>query len=60
MPPSTILPDLQGLTDAAAKKTLADEGPNELPRVRRRSPFKLVFDVLREPMLALLVAGGIL
>ena len=59
MPPSTILPDLQGLTDAAAKKILADEGPNELPRVRRRSPFKLVFDVLREPMLALLVAGGI-
>ncbi|MEF2554474.1 cation-translocating P-type ATPase [Aurantimonas sp. A2-1-M11] len=49
----------QGLTSAEAASRLASEGFNELPRARRRSSLRIVFDVLREPMLALLVAGGV-
>ncbi len=50
---------LQGLTEADARARLAAEGFNELPRARRRSPARIVLHVLREPMLALLLAGGI-
>jgi Ca2+-transporting ATPase len=48
-----------GLTEAEAQSRLAEEGLNELPRARRRSPFRIVLEVLREPMLALLIAGGV-
>ncbi len=48
-----------GLTPAEAAARLATDGPNELPRARRRSSFRIVLDVLREPMLALLLAGGV-
>lgn len=50
---------LQGLTLAEAESRLAAEGPNELPRARRRTSFRIVLEVLREPMLALLIAGGV-
>ena len=50
---------LVGLTQAEATVRLAAEGFNELPKAQRRSPLRIVFDVLREPMLALLVAGGV-
>ena len=48
-----------GLTSAAAQARLAAEGFNELPRAHRRSPLRIIFEVLREPMLALLIAGGV-
>ena len=48
----------QGLTEAEAQARLAIEGFNELPRARRRTPIRIVFEVLREPMLALLLSGG--
>jgi Ca2+-transporting ATPase len=48
-----------GLTQVEATARITAEGPNELPRARRRSPLRIVFDVLREPMLALLLAGGV-
>jgi len=48
----------QGLTPDEAQARLTAEGFNELPRASRRSPLRIVFDVLREPMLALLIAGG--
>ena len=48
-----------GLTQAEATARLAAEGPNELPRGKRRSPLRIILDVLREPMLALLLAGGV-
>ena len=51
--------DLQGLTQTEAQARLADEGFNELPRTKRRSPLRIILDVLREPMLALLLAGGV-
>ncbi len=47
-----------GLTRSEAQARLDAEGFNELPRTRRRSPLRIVLDVLREPMLALLLAGG--
>jgi Ca2+-transporting ATPase len=49
---------LQGLTDADAQRRLASEGYNELPSADRRSPLRIVGEVLREPMLALLLVGG--
>ena len=47
-----------GLSSAEAAQRLALEGPNLLPAQRRRSPFAILFGVLREPMLALLVAAA--
>jgi len=49
---------LAGLTAQAAAERLAAEGANELPAAGRRSVLRIVFEVLREPMLALLLAGG--
>lgn len=51
--------DHVGLTQAEATARLVAEGPNELPRAKRRSPLRIILDVLREPMLALLLAGGV-
>ena len=48
-----------GLTASEAAERLAADGPNELPRIDRRSLRKIMVDVLREPMLALLLAGGL-
>jgi Ca2+-transporting ATPase len=51
---------MQGLDDAEAQARLAHDGPNELPADGRRSSLRIALDVLREPMLALLlVSGGI-
>ena len=49
-----------GLTTEEAQVRLASDGPNELPRAGRRSIFRIVGEVLREPMLALLLGGGAL
>lgn len=48
-----------GLTAEAARERLAEDGPNELPRAGKRSMLRIAFEVLREPMLALLLAGGV-
>src|SRR4029453_11497809 len=42
--------------DAQARQKA--EGYNELPEPLRRSPFRIVSEVLREPMLVLLLGGG--
>ncbi|TQD33294.1 cation-translocating P-type ATPase (plasmid) [Rhodobacter capsulatus] len=47
-----------GLTAAEAARRLRAEGPNALPRPRPRGAVRLVLDVLKEPMLSLLLAGG--
>jgi Ca2+-transporting ATPase len=47
-----------GLSEAEARSRLASEGYNELPRANRRTSLRIASDVLREPMLALLLAGG--
>jgi Ca2+-transporting ATPase len=48
-----------GLSTKVAKERLTLDGPNELPRAARRSELRIVGEVLREPMLALLLAGGL-
>ena len=50
--------DLTGLSESEAQARLAAEGPNELPRPDRRTPLRIVLEVLREPMFALLIGGG--
>jgi P-type Ca2+ transporter type 2C len=54
-PPSKV----ECLSSAAAAARLAADGPNELPRAGRRRVWRIALEVLREPMLALLLAGGI-
>ncbi|MEN9933114.1 MAG: hypothetical protein RIS17_1687, partial [Pseudomonadota bacterium] len=48
-----------GLTGAEAAARLAADGPNDLPRPEGRRLGRIIIDVLREPMLALLLAGGL-
>ena len=62
MPGATVLSidaDRSGLSSEVAAERLARDGPNELPRADRHSVLRLVLEVLREPMLALLLAGGV-
>jgi P-type Ca2+ transporter type 2C len=54
---STVDPN-RGLSQHEAQARLKREGYNELPRLGRRTPFRIIAEVLREPMLALLLAGG--
>ena len=49
----------RGLGEADAQARLKAEGYNELPQPDRRTPFRIAIEVLREPMLALLLVGGI-
>ncbi|WP_232478516.1 cation-translocating P-type ATPase [Roseomonas rosulenta] len=49
-----------GLSEREAAARLKADGPNELARAGRRTPFRIVLEVLREPMLALLLGGGVL
>ena len=51
-------PSQRGLTSAEAQARLAAEGANELPQPDRRTLARIVLEVLREPMLALLLGGG--
>lgn len=60
MPPvSTQASPPTGLSEAEAAARLAGEGPNELPSPDRRTLFGIVLEVMREPMLALLIGGGV-
>ncbi len=51
---------LQGLSEKDAQARLKIEGYNELPRRDRRTAFRIVLEVVREPMLALLLGGGVI
>ncbi len=46
-----------GLASAEAKARLLRDGPNVLPQPERRRRWRIVVDVLREPMLLLLLAA---
>lgn len=48
-----------GLTEAEAAKLLIEVGYNELPSAKPRSAFAIAFEVVKEPMFLLLVAGGL-
>ncbi|CCG41146.1 cation-translocating P-type ATPase [Magnetospirillum molischianum] len=49
---------IQGLSESEAKARQKAEGFNELPRPERRTPLRIIIEVVREPMLALLLGGG--
>jgi Ca2+-transporting ATPase len=48
----------QGLSASQARERLERDGPNELPQAVRRTPWRIALEVLREPMLAMLLAAG--
>lgn len=50
--------NITGLTQAQADKKLKEEGFNELPSSKKRSIFKIAFEVIKEPMFLLLVSCG--
>jgi P-type Ca2+ transporter type 2C len=59
MPNEPPLPaSIRGLSEVDAQTRLKADGYNELPRPDRRTPLRIVLEVLREPMLALLLGGG--
>ncbi len=49
----------QGLGDAQVQSLLRSEGFNELPRPDQRTWLHIVLEVVREPMLALLLGSGV-
>lgn len=49
-----------GLTGAEAAARLARDGFNELPRPESRNILRIIAEVMREPMLALLLLGGVI
>jgi len=51
---------IRGLTEEDVQARLKAEGYNELPRPDRRTPLRIVLEVVREPMLALLLGGGVI
>ena len=51
---------IPGLSEKEASNRLAREGFNEIPSAKRRSFLAIAFGVVREPMLLLLVASGII
>jgi P-type Ca2+ transporter type 2C len=58
--PSSLTSAISGLTDAEVKARQASEGYNELPRPEQRTTLRIILEVLREPMLALLLGGGVI
>lgn len=54
-----VLKPARGLTDHEAAARLLEDGFNELPSAQRRGLLSLVGEVLREPMLLLLVGVGV-
>ena len=47
-----------GLTSVEAQARLRSEGPNELPRASKRTVGRILGDVIREPMFAMLLVGA--
>ncbi len=50
----------RGLTAHEAAQRLQAEGPNALPELERRTAMRIVLEVVREPMFALLLGAGVL
>jgi P-type Ca2+ transporter type 2C len=53
------MPEFTGLSGVEAERRVVAEGPNLLPQADPRSGFRIVGEVLREPMLALLLGAGL-
>ena len=54
----SLVAPIRGLSEKEVQDRLKVEGYNELPRPDRRTPVRIILEVVREPMLALLLAGG--
>src|SRR5476649_621333 len=50
----------QGLTVNEAAERLRRDGRNELPQERQRGPVRIILEAVREPMLQLLLAAGVI
>ena len=48
-----------GLSSTAAADRLKTDGYNELPAAEHRGIYRIAFEVVRQPMFALLIAGGV-
>ena len=48
-----------GLSAVEAAARLESDGYNELPAAERRGVLRILFEVVRQPMFALLIAGGV-
>jgi Ca2+-transporting ATPase len=53
-------PDIRGLSEKEAAACLKAEGPNTLPQADRRTFIRIVLEILREPMFALLLAAAVI
>ncbi|HEU4778507.1 MAG TPA: cation-transporting P-type ATPase, partial [Steroidobacteraceae bacterium] len=60
MPAQEVSDVLAGLSAAEARSRLEREGFNELPETGRRSLLRIVAEVIREPMFALLIGAAVL
>ena len=52
-------PDIRGLSEKEAAARLKAEGPNTVSQADRRTFLRIVFEILREPMFALLLGAAI-
>src|SRR5712692_282529 len=59
MTDETEIENMSGLSEQQAAEQLALDGPNELPSSKPRSLLAIGLEVVREPMILLLVAAGI-
>jgi Ca2+-transporting ATPase len=50
----------RGLSSQEAAARLQAEGPNALPELERRTGLRIILEVVREPMFALLLGAGVL
>ena len=51
--------DVRGLSEKEAATRLKAEGPNALPQADRRTFLRIVIEILREPMFALLLGAAV-
>jgi Ca2+-transporting ATPase len=49
-----------GLTSGEVATLLRRHGPNELPQPAQRNIFRIIFEVIQQPMFAMLLAAGII
>ena len=57
---ASLTPAIEGLTEEEARRRLAAEGFNDLPRTDHRTFLRIIGDVLSEPMFALLLGAGVI
>ncbi len=60
VPATSSAATLQGLSEVEARRRVKEDGPNELPQREGRGFIRTAFEVVREPMILLLLAAGVL